>query len=240
MSFEDVKRSISPEIISHRTGSIRKILQEQGACCTGFADISRLGLSIAYKYPFGICFAIRRNDEIVDQLPNDEQWIKMNSLLTEKAGKIYRVVQEIIESLGYHCSRVPSTTRVDELPDPGEELPQKTLATLAGLGWIGKSTLLITPKFGPRIRLGALLTDMPLTINTPVDQSKCGDCRVCSDACPVGAIKGNLWSQTTPRKVLIEVSRCYNYLWSKKSTLGRRMECAICLKVCPIGIKKIR
>jgi hypothetical protein len=123
MSFEDIKRSISPEVLSNRTGRIKKILEEKGACCTGFADISSLVLPLAYRYPFGICFAICHDDEIVNQLPNDEQWIKMSSSLTEKTGSIYRVVQELIESWGYHCSRVPSTTRIDELPDPGEELP---------------------------------------------------------------------------------------------------------------------
>lgn len=161
----------------------------------------------------------------------------MSYSLTEKARRIYQVVQELLESWGYRCSRVPSTTRTDELPDPGEELPQKTLATLAGLGWIGKSTLLIVPNIGPRVRPGTLLTNMPLETNTPITQSRCGDCRACVDICPVNAIKGNLWSQSTPRSELFEVSRCYNYRWSEKATLGRRLECGLCLKVCPVGKK---
>ncbi len=222
-------------IWKHRTSRIREVLEEQGACCTGFADISKLGLSITNRYPLAICFALRHDDEIVNQLPNDELWIRMKSSLTETAGRVYQAVQELLESWGYHSSRVPSTTREDELPDPGEELPQKTPATLAGLGWIGRSTLLIVPKFGPRIRPGALLTDMPLDTDTPIVQSKCGDCRACVDVCPVGAIRGNLWSQTTSRSELFDVSRCYNYRWSEKATLGRMLECGLCLKVCPVG-----
>jgi epoxyqueuosine reductase len=238
MSLKDDKHTQSMRKTKHRTGVIRKILEENGVCCTGFADISRLGLPITHRFPFGICFGIHYDDEIVNQLPNDVQWSKMASSLTEKATQIYRVVQEQIESWGYHHSRIPSTTRIDVLPDPGEELPQKTLATLAGMGWIGKSTLLINPKFGPRIRLGALLTDIPIETSTPITQSKCGDCRACVDVCPVHAIKGNLWSQGTPRNELFDVSRCYDYRWSKKETLGRRLECGICLKACPITIKK--
>jgi len=237
MPFEDIKRSISPEVLSHRTGRIRKILEEQGACCTGFADISRLGLPITQRFPFGICFGIRHDDEIVNQLPNDELWIKMSSLLTEKASHIYQIIQKLLDSWDYHYTRVPSTTRIDELPEPGEELPQKTIATLAGLGWIGKSTLLVNPIFGPRIRPGALLTDMPLETNVPIIQGNCGDCRACVDICPIGAIKGNDWSQATPRNELFDVSKCYNYRWSQKVALGRRLECGLCLKVCPVGNK---
>jgi epoxyqueuosine reductase len=226
---------MQPNISDQRTKTITKILLEKGACCTGFADISRLGLPVTAKYPFAVCFAIRHDDEIVDRLPNDDLFIKMSSSLTEKAGVIYKAIQELLETWGYRYSRVPSTTKIDELPDPGEELPQKTLATLAGLGWIGKSTLLVTPEHGPRIRPAMLLTDMPLKVDVPVTQSKCGDCTACVDACPAGAIKGNLWSQTTPRSELFDLSRCFNYRWSKKAELGRRLECGSCLKVCPVG-----
>ena len=222
-------------ISSYRTSRIRKVLEEEGACCTGFADVSRLGLPITHRYPFGICFAIRHDDEAINRLPNDESWNNMSSSLMEKARRIYQVVQELLEFWGYQYSRIPSTTRIDELPDPGEELPQKTLATLSGLGWIGRSTLLVTPTHGPRVRPGALLTDMPFEIDSPIVQSKCGNCRACVDVCPVGAIKGNLWSQTTPRNELLDVSRCYNHLWSTKATLGRRQLCGLCLKVCPVG-----
>jgi epoxyqueuosine reductase len=227
---------IKPEaMIKKRTARIRDILEQEGVCCVGFADVSFLGLPITREYPFGICFAIRHDDAVVDQLPNDELWQQMSSSLTEKTGYIYQTVQGLLESWGYHHRRIPSTTRVDELPDPGEELPQKTLATLSGLGWVGKSSLLISPKFGPRIRLGTLLTDMPLKVDTAIILSQCNDCRACVDACPVEAIKGTPWSQTTQRSELLNLSRCYDYLWSAKSTLERRQTCGICLKICPIG-----
>jgi len=210
-------------------------VEAEGACCVGFADVSGLGLSMTREYPFCICFAIRHDDAVVNQLPSDELWQQMSSSLTEKAGHIYQAIQRLLESWGYHHRRIPSNTRKDELTNPGEELPQKTLATLSGLGWIGRSTLLVTPAFGPRVRLGTLLTDMPLQVNTPVVQSQCENCRACVDACPVGAIKGNPWSQTTPRSELLDVSRCYEYLWTTKATLGRRQTCGICLKICPVG-----
>jgi epoxyqueuosine reductase QueG len=234
-----MKHIIKPEtIIKDRATMIRDIMEREGACCVGFADISTLELPITREYPFGICFAIRHDDAVVDQLPNDELWQRMSLSLTEKARHIYKAVQGLIESCGYHHRRIPSTTRADELPDPGEELPQKTLATLSGLGWVGRSSLMISPRFGPRIRLGTLLTDMPLKNDTPVVLSECGDCQACVDACPVDAIKGNLWSQVTPRSELLNLPRCYDYLWSEKYTLGRRQTCGICLKICPVGYER--
>jgi epoxyqueuosine reductase QueG len=162
----------------------------------------------------------------------------MSSALTEKAGTIYQELQTLLESWGYRYSRIPSITRMDELPVPGEELPQKTVATLSGLGWIGKASLLITPAYGPRIRLGTLLTDMPLETGVPITRSRCGDCTACVDVCPVGAINGNNWNQETLRDELLDVSCCYNHLWSTKETLGRRQLCGLCLKACPVGQHK--
>jgi epoxyqueuosine reductase len=224
--------------LKRQTSRIRELLEEKGACCIGFANVSDLGLSITQRYPYGICFAIRYDDTIINQLPNDELWNKMSSSFTEKAGTIYHDIQMLLESWGYRYSRIPSTTRIDELPVPGEELPQKTLATLSGLGWIGKSSLLIAPDYGSRLRLGTLLTDMPLEIGIPIIQSKCGDCTACVDVCPAHAIRGNRWAQATPRSELLDVARCYNHLWSIKATLGRRHLCGLCLKVCPVGQDK--
>ncbi len=222
----------------YRTSRIKRVLEEGGVCSSGFADVSRLSMPITNRYPFAIVFALRHDDEVVDQLPNDESWNKMSLSLTEKAGYLYGAIQELLESWGYHYSRVPSTTLIDELPEPGEQLPQKTLATLSGIGWIGRSSLLITPSQGPRVRPGALLTDMPLEINAPIVQSQCGNCRACVEICPVDAIKGHVWSQGDSRSELLDVRRCYDYLWSKKATLGRRQLCGLCLKVCPVRRKE--
>jgi len=222
-------------ITKDRTYKVRSVLEAEGACCAGFADVSSLGLPMTRDHPFGICFAIRHDDAVVNQLPDDESWLQMSSSLTEKARHIYQAVEGLLQSWGYHHRRIISGIREDDYPDPGEELPQKTLATLSGLGWIGRSTLLVSPRFGPRIRLGTLLTDMPLETDTPIVQSQCGDCRACVDACPVDAIKGNTWSQTIPRGELLNLSRCYEYLWSEKATLGRRHTCGVCLKICPVG-----
>jgi epoxyqueuosine reductase len=218
-----------------RTAIIRDALESDGACCVGFADVSGLELPMVREYPIGICFSIRYDDAAVNQLPDDEAWMQMSSSLAGDAEHIYCTAESLIESWGYRHRRVASGRHSDDLSDLREELPQKTLATLSGLGWIGKSSLLISSRFGPRIRIGALLTNMPLNGDSPILQSQCGDCRACVDACPVNAITGTQWSRLTSRSELLDVWRCHEYLWSTKVTLGRRQTCGVCLKLCPAG-----
>ena len=68
-------------------------------------------------------------------------------------------------------------------------LAEKQLAVEAGLGWIGRQSLLITPQFGSFVLLGELiLTEEADTYDTPFEGSRCGSCRACIDHCPAGAI----------------------------------------------------
>lgn len=63
----------------------------------------------------------------------------------------------------------------------------KILAKAAGLGWQGRSLLIVSPKYGPLHRLIAILTDMPLQINQAI-KNECGECRKCVEACPQKAL----------------------------------------------------
>ena len=68
-------------------------------------------------------------------------------------------------------------------------IPLKTTAVKSGLGAQGKNTLLISPEFGPRIRLIAVLTDAVLDIDSPFEDDLCGDCERCIKVCPTKAIE---------------------------------------------------
>lgn len=65
---------------------------------------------------------------------------------------------------------------------------EKATATLAGLGWIGKQTLCITPQLGPRVRWCAVVTDAVLPYDKPFKEDLCGDCMLCIESCPTKAI----------------------------------------------------
>ena len=99
-------------------------------------------------------------------------------------------------------------------------------AHLAGLGWIGKNCLLLTPEFGPRVRFTTVLTDAPLPAGESKER-KCGKCRVCIDACPAGAFHNVEFSAADDVDVRFDTAKCSDY--------RVKHPCGMCVSSCPIG-----
>ncbi|MBN1882388.1 MAG: epoxyqueuosine reductase [Deltaproteobacteria bacterium] len=111
----------------------------------------------------------------------------------------------------------------------------KSAAVLAGLGWIGKNCLFVTPEFGPRVSLATILIGRRLPPGTPITKSLCGTCAACVEACPGRFITGLPWRPGTPRENLLDAHRCNNFREGFWPLLGRKSECGRCLLVCPQG-----
>jgi len=158
------------------------------------------------------------------------EYKRVNELL---AGLCERVAG-ILTKLGNEARAIePTTAHFDErtLSVP---LQHKTIATRAGLGWIGKSALLVTKEYGPAVRLSSVLTDAEFTTGDPVDASGCGECRCCVDRCPAGAIAGSHWTVGAPRESLCNAFVCRD---TARSLAGRQgidaTICGICINACP-------
>ncbi len=106
------------------------------------------------------------------------------------------------------------------------------VARAAGLGEIGRMGLLMTPRLGPRVRIGVVTTDLPLLPDPPGEDLTvldfCSICSKCADNCPVGAIPdGDRIVMERGRRWVIDDETCYRY-WNVIGT-----DCATCMKVCP-------
>ena len=102
----------------------------------------------------------------------------------------------------------------------------KILAKTAGLGWQGRSLLIISPEYGPLHRLIAILTDLPLQINQVIE-NECGNCRKCIEACPQNALTLVAFNDhPTCREDVLDIKTC----------LGDN-GCLLCILSCP-WIKK--
>ena len=134
---------------------------------------------------------------------------------------------QFITNLGYEA--------VASMNDTALNIP---LAIKAGLGEYGRHGLLITPDFGPNVRLAKVFTDIPLTVDEPISfgvKEFCQECRKCADNCPVKAIPHgepqseppNISSLRGIKKWTVNAEKCFKF-W-----VGMNTDCAICIRVCP-------
>ena len=126
--------------------------------------------------------------------------------------------------------RPPSTS-----PTATKPFPHKTAATSAGLGWIGKTALFVSPQFGPAVRLSTVFTDLELPAGEPVVESGCGACRECVDACPAGCGRDVLWRPGMAREELFDAGACRHHMTSFTSVEAEI--CGICIAACPFALQ---
>jgi epoxyqueuosine reductase QueG len=142
----------------------------------------------------------------------------------------------LLEHLGYEAFPIPASQRVTKDKLAGI-FSHRLAASLAGLGWIGRSCALINPQVGPRLRLVTVLTDAPLPPDQPMEV-RCGTCQACVEICPAKAIQGALFKGEDPLEVRLHPGKCDEYLSKVRLSFGKRV-CGLCLAVCPWG-KKLR
>jgi epoxyqueuosine reductase QueG len=154
--------------------------------------------------------------------------------------------------IGYEVMRQKAQFIVDFLKAQGHdalisfEIPCKTTAVRCGLGTQGKSTLLVTPEYGPRVMLVSVLTSAELEVDEPFEEDLCGDCDRCITKCPTRAL----------RPYTLTINRCMTYSAEspcspdvpadvrelerrlvRRPTTNSFIDCSICINVCPIGKK---
>lgn len=212
---------------------LKEYLMGQGASLVGFGDLSGLtqgelagGVSVAVALPPEIVLSIADGPNMA--------YFDAYHAINDKLDAIVLAGERYLKERGFRAY-AQTVNRVEEFGDYRTALPHKTVATASGLGWIGKSALLVTEEYGPAVRLSSLLTDAPLGFDTPVTQSRCGFCTACTDACPAGAISGKLWQAGMDRDSFFDARACRK---AARRLSAQRMNrsitlCGKCFAVCP-------
>ena len=226
---------------------LKKYCAATGADLAGIADLSlfqkgwtTIPGDILLPYTRAVSVAIRLDDAIMDAI---------DDLPTPSYAEHYRAVNTVLDHLterivgwlsgkGYQARAVPAS-KIEDTENLLGAVSHKAIARMAGIGWQGKSLLIVSPEHGPRIRLATVLTDMPLAPDTPIEQ-RCGSCSECTNACPAGAIRNvTAKGRYESREEALFFSRCADRTLANSQLpgIGARI-CGVCVKVCPHGKSK--
>jgi epoxyqueuosine reductase QueG len=186
----------------------------------GYSVASLIGIALSHDY---ICCLSKENKVDYSEFGEKEHLV----------GELAEWTADFIISKGYKAFAQSDRNLIHgfyEVTTKTTILPHKKIAILSGLGWIGKSNLLVTEEYGSAICMCTVLTNAPLpTENRPIIMPKCGECTVCKDLCSTSAIHGSTWEPGINRDFIVDVYKCdgclkclVNCPWTQKYVYRKR------------------
>ncbi len=198
----------------------------------GYADIAYS--PYGREYPTALVLAVPYGRQLTPADYTEEAFEEGIRLARVRLEELAARLEELLRQEGTAYFVPPVAQRDEtELLAP---FSFKYAATRAGLGWIGRNDVVITPRYGPRVRLGAILLDARLPWGQPTEKSRCPEgCSRCVEACPCKALRGVTWDAEKQRAELIDYHRCNRMRSAFIPRLGRKSACGLCLAACPFG-----
>lgn len=155
------------------TRELKELLRAEGADLVGVGDLTEVPENVRHGLSVGISVAVKYPKEIIrgiSELPTQE-YRNWYGSLNEQLDRIVTAGTSFLEKKGYQAIAKTRQQVGSYDDDCITELPHKTVATRAGLGWIGKCALLVTERYGSMVRISSILTNAPLTAAKPVNQA---------------------------------------------------------------------
>ncbi len=217
---------------TENTSRIETLCRQWGISLFGVADLRAfekeeilLSPELLGRHPFAISLGYHLSDAVLEDIedrptPLYFQHYQRVNILLDTLGLILTTT---VQDLGFEAIPIPASQLVDWQRQRGH-LSHKHVARAAGIGWVGRNNLLVNKRYGARIRLLTVLTDLPLQVSHSSSED-CGSCRACVSVCPVGAIKEH------PED--FDHIGCYEQLklFSKTLRFSHHI-CGVCVKAC--------
>ncbi len=227
--------------------AITDLIPDKDNYIVGYADLQDL-IKDKYPYRYAVVIAKKMDDGIIDAIAEGPtlEYFNLYKSSNEELSHIAQEISSEMTSRGIDNHAVIATgddreRDADYAKNLRYKFSHKMAATRAGLGWIGKTDLLISNKFGPRVRFASVLTNYKFSeIGEPITKSRCGKCNICVERCPAQAANGKLWNSNVSRDEFYDAHKCMAMCrqlsmanFQKEATI-----CGICVSVCPFGKKK--
>jgi len=211
--------------------NLKKFAHDIGLNLFGVADITEareefgLDRTVRKQFDVGISLGKRLIRSVLEDIKDSptalyfHHYRQLNYFLDRTALQVSSFIQEA----GYRALPIPASQIID-WDKQLAHVSHKRVASLAGLGWLGRNNLVVTPEFGSQVRLVTVLTDIPLTPDRPLELD-CGTCAKCISFCPAKAIKMD--------KKDFDHKSCFEKLKEFKRTgIVTQHICGICVKAC--------
>ncbi len=204
----------------------------KGAKAWGIADLSGCASAGAApsleigSFSRAIVVGLRLNDAVLERIVDRPTPLYFHHYrqVNWRLDRLALELADQIQDAGHASLAIPASQVIGRDPMRGH-VSHRMLGQAAGLGHLGRSTLLVHPRYGARMRYVSVLTDAPLPADAP-REGGCGDCRACLEACPAGAIQD--------ARTEFDGAACYATLneFARIPYVGQHI-CGVCVRACP-------
>jgi len=212
--------------------NLKRTAFDLGAKAFGVADLDKLKKKeprlldlVGADFSRAVVFGMRLQDAALAGIIDRPTPIYFHNYrqLNYQLDRAALLIADKIQDAGFRALAVPASQIIKKEP-PSCHISHKLLGWASGIGFLGRCTLLVHPRYGARMRYVSVLTDAPLEPDTPY-VGGCAACRACIDVCPAGAVK--------EKREDFDLDACYRKLteFAKIPYIGQHI-CGVCVKAC--------